>query len=204
MINLNINHVIFLQSRKHSFQNALLGPVVGSRINTVPIAKTLGQTSPFTAMFPHIRNGIQDLQIRHRHVASLNWQEFFDNFVLCRCNFHPCILSKLVLTPPSTPTATKKQFYGTISLDPVKAKMNFATIMDEVVQQFTAKLGVNVKISVEIEANSRDGFDESMQRTVKENCNVLRFNSAQFEEESLPLQRKNPVLAEYCWLPLRL
>lgn len=109
-----------------------------------------------------------------------------------------------MLTPPSTPTATKKQFYGTISLDPVKAKMNFATIMDEVVQQFTAKLGVNVKISVEIEANSRDGFDESMQRTVKENCNVLRFNSAQFEEESLPLQRKNPVLAEYCWLPLRL
>lgn len=56
--------------------------------------------------------------------------------------------------------------------------------MDEVVQQFTAKLGVNVKISVEIKASSRDGFDESMQRTVKENCNVLRFNSAEFEEES--------------------
>jgi len=94
-------------------------------------------------------------------------------------------------TPGSTggtgtpaPTATKKQFYGTISLDPVKAKMDFATIIDEVVQQFTAKLGVNVKISVEIEATSRDGFDESMQRTVKENCNVLRFNSAEFEEES--------------------
>lgn len=83
-----------------------------------------------------------------------------------------------------TPAATKKQFYGTISLDPVKAKMDFATIMDEVVQQFTAKLGVNVKISVEIEANSQNGFDESMQRTVKENCNVLRFNSAEFEEES--------------------
>lgn len=94
-------------------------------------------------------------------------------------------------TPGSTggtgtpaPTATKKQFYGTISLDPVKAKMDFATIIDEVVQQFTAKLGVNVKISVEIEATSQDGFDESMQRTVKENCNVLRFNSAEFEEES--------------------
>lgn len=94
-------------------------------------------------------------------------------------------------TPGSTggtgtpaPTATKKQFYGTISLDPVKAKMDFATIIEEVVQQFTAKLGVNVKISVEIEATSRDGFDESMQRTVKENCNVLRFNSAEFEEES--------------------
>jgi len=84
----------------------------------------------------------------------------------------------------TTPAATKKQFYGTISLDPVKAKMDFATIMDEVVQQFTAKLGVNVMISVEIEADSQDGFNESMQRTVKENCNVLKFSSAEFEEES--------------------
>lgn len=81
-------------------------------------------------------------------------------------------------------TATvKKQFYGTISLDPVKAKMDFATIMDEVVQQFTAKLGVDVMISVEIEARNKNGFDESLQRTVKENCNVLRFGSAEFEEE---------------------
>ena len=87
--------------------------------------------------------------------------------------------------PGTIPSAaTRKQFYGTISLDPVKAKMDFATIMDEVVQQFTAKLGVNVRISVEIEASSQDGFNESMQRTVKENCNVLRFSSAEFEEES--------------------
>lgn len=96
-------------------------------------------------------------------------------------------------TPPSTPgetaqpgagstAAVKKQFYGTIALDPVKAKMDFATIMDEVVQQFTAKLGVDVTISVEIEAKTRDGFDEALQRTVKENCNVLRFSNAEFED----------------------
>lgn len=83
-------------------------------------------------------------------------------------------------TSTTTPTATKKQFYGTISLDPVKAKMDFATIMDEVVQQFTAKLGVDVTISVEIEAKSNAGFDEGLQRAVKENCNVLRFSNAEF------------------------
>ena len=86
-------------------------------------------------------------------------------------------------TVTTIPVATKKQFYGTISLNPVKAKMDFAEIMDEVVQQFTTKLGVNVRISVEIEASSQDGFNEFMRRTVKENCNVLRFNSAEFEEE---------------------
>ncbi|SMO44108.1 hypothetical protein SAMN06272769_102104 [Alcanivorax sp. DSM 26295] len=77
----------------------------------------------------------------------------------------------------------KTHFYGTASLDPVKAKMDFATIMDEVVQQFTAQLGVEVTISVEIEAKKKDGFDESLQRTIKENCNVLRFSSSEFEED---------------------
>lgn len=62
--------------------------------------------------------------------------------------------------------------------------MDFATNMDEVVQQFTAKHGVIVRISVETEANSQDGFNESMQRTVKENCNVLKFSSVEFEVES--------------------
>jgi hypothetical protein len=54
--------------------------------------------------------------------------------------------------------------------------------VDEVVQNFTAKLGVNVTISVEIEAKSKDGFDEAMQRTIKENCNSLHFGNAEFEE----------------------
>nr|WP_320135554.1 DUF499 domain-containing protein [uncultured Amphritea sp.] len=80
-------------------------------------------------------------------------------------------------------TAVKKQFYGNIDLDPVKAKMDFATIVDEVVQQFTAKLGIDVSISIEIQAKSKDGFDEALQRTIKENCNVLRFSSSEFEEE---------------------
>ena len=75
----------------------------------------------------------------------------------------------------------KKQFYGTIDLDPIRAKMQFSEIVDEVVQQFTAKLGVDVEISIEVRATSRDGFDESVQRTIKENCNVLKFGNAEFE-----------------------
>ncbi|MDR4520081.1 MAG: hypothetical protein R3E36_05705 [Nitrosomonas sp.] len=53
--------------------------------------------------------------------------------------------------------------------------------MDEVVQQFSEKYGVDVTISVEIEARSRDGFDEGLQRTIKENCNTLKFSNAEFE-----------------------
>jgi predicted AAA+ superfamily ATPase len=85
--------------------------------------------------------------------------------------------------PAATPSVAKSHFYGTVDLDAVKAKMDFATIMDEVVQQFTAQLGVDVTISVEIEARKKDGFDESLQRTIKENCNVLKFSSSEFEED---------------------
>jgi hypothetical protein len=84
---------------------------------------------------------------------------------------------------PAVTGTAKSHFYGTVELDAVKAKMDFATIMDEVVQQFTAQLGVDVTISVEIEARKKDGFDESLQRTIKENCNVLKFSSSEFEED---------------------
>ncbi|WP_293645321.1 ATP-binding protein [Thiolapillus sp.] len=82
---------------------------------------------------------------------------------------------------PDKASSFKKQFYGTVSLDPIRAKMDFATIIDEVVQQFTAKLGVDVKISVEIQAQSKEGFDEALQRAIKENCNVLKFLTSEFE-----------------------
>ena len=59
--------------------------------------------------------------------------------------------------------------------------MDFALLVDEVVQQFTAKLGVEVKISIEIQASSKAGFDDGLQRAIKENCNVLKFKSAEFE-----------------------
>lgn len=76
----------------------------------------------------------------------------------------------------------KRQFYGSIELDPVRAKFDFAQVVDEVVQQFTAKHDVKVKISIEIRAESPAGFDDGVQRAVKENCNVLKFRNAEFED----------------------
>lgn len=85
---------------------------------------------------------------------------------------------------PAMPAASKKtSFYGTVKLNPVSATMDFATLMEEVVQQFTSKLGVEVSINIEITANdSQDGFSETLQRNVRENCNVLNFDSAEFED----------------------
>ena len=85
--------------------------------------------------------------------------------------------------PSQAPGSPKKShFYGTVKLDPLTAKIDFATIVDEVIQQFTSQLCVNVDISVEISAQKDSGFDESVQRSVRENCNVLKFRNAEFEE----------------------
>lgn len=80
------------------------------------------------------------------------------------------------------PQSAKKQFYGSIELDAIQAKKQFADLVDEVVLQFTSRPGVQVKIAIEIQAEAITGFDDSLQRAVKENCNVLRFKNAEFEE----------------------
>jgi len=84
-------------------------------------------------------------------------------------------------TPPLPTAPKKKQFYGSLELDPVRAKIDFATIVDEVVQIFTSKHDVKVKISIDIQAESLSGFDENVQRSIRENCNVLRFKSHEFD-----------------------
>ena len=83
--------------------------------------------------------------------------------------------------PADGPANAKKQFYASIDLDPIQAKRQFADLVDEVVQQFTLRPGVKVRIAVEIQAESPTGFDDGLQRAVKENCNVLKFKSAEFE-----------------------
>jgi len=75
----------------------------------------------------------------------------------------------------------KTRFYVSTNLDPFLAKKQFADLVDEVVQQFTLRPGVKVKIAVEIQAESPVGFDDGLQRAVKENCNVLKTNPPEFE-----------------------
>ncbi len=85
-------------------------------------------------------------------------------------------------TPP-LPTTMKNQFYGAVEINPVTAKIDFSEIADEIVQQFTAKHGVEITISIEIRANIKEGFDEALQRAIKENCGALGFASSEFDKQ---------------------
>jgi hypothetical protein len=55
-------------------------------------------------------------------------------------------------------------FDATVSRDPVKAKFDFAPIVDEVGQHFTTKPSPAVTISVEIQAEAATGFDDATQQ----------------------------------------
>lgn len=74
-----------------------------------------------------------------------------------------------------------KRFYGVVELDPVRAKLQFAEIVDEVVAQFSALPGARVRINVDIEAESAEGFGDGTVRAAKENASTLKFRSADFE-----------------------
>lgn len=84
--------------------------------------------------------------------------------------------------PPPRPTAAKKTvFFGNVELDPVKAKLQFSEVSEEVLMLFTSKPGVKVTVKVEINAELPAGFDESTQRAVLENTRVLKFINRDFD-----------------------
>lgn len=76
-----------------------------------------------------------------------------------------------------------KRFHGSVKLKPTAAALEFSTIAEEVIQHFTSKLGTDVRITVEIQAESEDGFDDNTRRTVAENSNTLGFDHGEFEQE---------------------
>lgn len=77
----------------------------------------------------------------------------------------------------------KKRFFGSKTLDTLKAKIEFASLCEELILKFPAKPGVKVRVSVDIEATAEDGFDETTQRTIRENSKTLGLDTAEFSEE---------------------
>lgn len=73
-------------------------------------------------------------------------------------------------------------FYGTVAIDPILAKKQFADLVEEVLIHFTSRAGTKVEVAIEIRAESASGFDDRLQRVVNENCRVLRFRNAEFEK----------------------
>jgi hypothetical protein len=99
-------------------------------------------------------------------------------------NLSASIGSTTSLTAKTSCDPIMKRFFGSKKLDPDNSVNEFMNINEEVIRQFT-DLGAHVTISVEIHADYNNGFGRDLQRTVKENCNQLKFDpsNTDFSEE---------------------
>ena len=84
--------------------------------------------------------------------------------------------------PEPTGPASKTRFFGSKELQPDRYAIDFKKVADEILAPLLSVDGATLKISVDIEVTAADGFDESKVRTVSENANVLKFDTADFEE----------------------
>jgi hypothetical protein len=89
-------------------------------------------------------------------------------------------------TPTDSPTGAvnrpKTRFYASIDLDPHGTKLRFNDIADNVIRHLAERPDTRVTISIDIQAETNTGFQEDVQRILKENCNTLQFRNAEFEE----------------------
>jgi hypothetical protein len=68
---LHADDLRLLQLGKDAIQHAALRPPIYARIDRVPVAEPLGETTPFAALLGDIQDRVQDLQSVERDVAAL-------------------------------------------------------------------------------------------------------------------------------------
>lgn len=83
--------------------------------------------------------------------------------------------------PPGGKAA--KHYYGSVSLPPLTALADFMNIYEEVVQLFNQRHDTKVSITVDIRAETTGGFDDGLQRAVRENARVLKLTNSEFSDE---------------------
>jgi predicted AAA+ superfamily ATPase len=76
-----------------------------------------------------------------------------------------------------------KRFHGTVHLDPERVGRDASRIADEVIANLAGQIGVEVKVTLEIEAIIPNGASEQIVRTVTENARTLKFDNHGFESE---------------------
>ena len=81
-----------LQVLEHALEHAALAPAVHARVDRMPIAEALGQPAPLAALFGHIQDGIQNIEVAQAHIAALRRQAMGNLLVLGLGDFHDCTL----------------------------------------------------------------------------------------------------------------
>jgi len=85
-------------------------------------------------------------------------------------------------TAPPKPRLTTR-YHGTVSIDPQRVNKEMGIIVEEIIQRLTSLTGIDVKITLEINAERPAGFDDATVRTINENSRTLKFRDHGFESD---------------------
>jgi len=87
-------------------------------------------------------------------------------------------------TPPPLPSKLlQTRYHGSVQLDAQRLTSQVDQIVDEILQHLTSLTGCEVRVSLEVHAWRREGFDEATLRTVTENSRTLKFDTFGFERD---------------------
>ncbi len=86
-----------------------------------------------------------------------------------------------VATPAAVPDRPRR-YHGSVVLRSERLSLEFGRVVQEVVQHLADSTAI-VEVTVEIAADTPDGFDEAIIRTVTENARTLHFTEQGFEQE---------------------
>jgi hypothetical protein len=79
--------------------------------------------------------------------------------------------------------AKPKRFYGSVTLDSVRAGRDAGEIAESVIQHLSGLPGANVEVRLEIQAEIPEGAPDDVVRTVTENASTLKFDEQGFERD---------------------
>jgi predicted AAA+ superfamily ATPase len=82
----------------------------------------------------------------------------------------------------TTETRLPSKFFGRVSLEPVRLLRDVSDIAEAIVRQLGKAGKTDIRIRLEIDAESESGFSEEVQRTVTENARTLKFDNHEFED----------------------
>jgi len=77
--------------------------------------------------------------------------------------------------PGQTAGPLPRSFHGLVELSPDRPARDMNRILEGIIEQIMNAPGGSVKLRLEIDGEAPDGFDRSMQRTLMENAQVLKF-----------------------------
>ena len=80
-------------------------------------------------------------------------------------------------TGPTLPT----RYYGRVTVGSDRWTRTAADIAEAVVDQLAQADDARVSVTIEVEATSNDGFDDTIQRTITENAATLKLDDSDFE-----------------------